>query len=210
MKKLLTIKEMKHGNIIIRALKPGDIDDFLEIELASFYKKILFIFSGSHEAACSIIRSELVENLNTGRYYNAILDRRPVGTIELVTRENSDVYRRSFLQHFKYLGLFRTIKAYCLTFFDVPNLDNKTIYIDNVAVGENHRRKGIASKMLGFAEDHAKENGKSVLKLWVAGENKNAFALYKKAGFSEIMKKSSRSAEKYFGCRDWVFMGKEV
>ena len=201
---------MKNSNITIRSLKPGDIDAFLEIELAAFYKKILFVFSGSPEAARAIVRSELVDNINTGRYYNAISDGRPVGTIELVTKENSEVYRRSFLYHYKFLGFFHTIKAYFLTFFDMPNLDNKTIYIDNVAVGENYRRKGIAGKMLGFAEDYAKENGKSVLKLWVASENKNAFALYKKVGYREILKRSSRSSEKYFGYRDWVFMGKEI
>ena len=201
---------MKLSNITIRSLKPGDIDDFLEIELAAFYKKILFVFSGNQEAARAIVRAELVENINTGRYYNALSDGRPLGTIELVTKESSEVYRRSFLQHYKFLGFFRTIKAYFLTFFDVPNLDNKTIYIDNVAVEENNRRKGIASKMLYFAEDYAKENGKSILKLWVASENKNAVALYRKVGYSAILKKFSRSSEKYFGYRDWLFMGKEV
>lgn len=210
MKKSSIHKEVKHSNIIIRALKPENIDDFLKIELAAFYKKILFIFSGREEAAYSIVRSELVENLDTGRYYNAISDGKPVGTIELVTKENSEVFKRSFYQHYRYLGFFRTIKVYFLNFLDVPNLDSKTIYIDNVAVEENNRRKGIASKMLYFAESYAKENGKSVLKLWVAGKNNNAVALYKKIGFSELVKRSSRSAEKYFGYRDWVFMGKEI
>jgi len=201
---------MNNSNITIRSLKKGDIDYFLKIELAAFYKKILFVFSGDEAAAYAIARSELVENLGTGRYYNAISNGRPVGTIEFVTKENFGVYRRSFFQHYKYLGLIRTIKAYFLTFFDVPNLDNKTIYIDNVAVDEDHRRKGIAGKMLYFAEDYAKEHGKSVLKLWVASKNKGAVSLYKKAGFIEIMKRSSRSSEKYFGYRDWSFMEKEL
>ena len=96
---------MKQNNINIRSLKPGDIDDFLEIELEAFYKKIIFVFSGDPVAARAIVRAELVDNINTGRYYNALSDGRPVGTIEFVSKENSEIYRRSFLYHYKYLGL---------------------------------------------------------------------------------------------------------
>ncbi len=206
----MTYKKAGHSNIIIRGLKPEDIDDYLKIELEAFYEKVLFLFSGREEAAYHILRSGLAGSLFKDRYFNAISKGILVGTIELVTKENSQSYRNSFYQFYKHLGFNRAVKAYFLTFFEIPNLDGKTIYIDNVAVEKNSRRQGIAEKMLYFAEDYAKANGKSVLKLWAASKNINAVALYKKIGFRQLVKRSSRITEKYFGYRDWVFMGKEV
>jgi ribosomal protein S18 acetylase RimI-like enzyme len=64
--------------------------------------------------------------------------------------------------------------------------------------------------MLFFAEDFAKKNGKNALKLWVASKNKNAYSLYKKLGFNQLVVRSSWIAERYTGYRDWIYMKKEI
>jgi len=191
-------------------LKLEDLDNYLKIEFDAFFEKLKFIFSSNKDAAYSIIKSEIIRNINTGRYYNAKIDGKIVGIVEIVTRENIKSYTRNFRTFVKYLGFFRAVKAFILTLLEAPKIDSKTIYIDNVAVDINSRRKGIAKKMLSFVEDFAKRYRKSVLKLWVAGKNKNAYSLYKKLGFTELVKRSSRIAERYTGYRDWIYMKKEI
>ncbi|NQT65996.1 MAG: GNAT family N-acetyltransferase [Actinobacteria bacterium] len=197
-------------NIRISNLKPEDLDSYLKIEFDAFFEKLKFIFGSNKDAAYSIIKSEITANIDTGRYYNAVIDGKIVGIVEIVTRENSKSHTRNFWTFVKYLGFFRAFKAFILTFMETPKLDIKTIYIDNVTVDINSRRKGIAKKMLSFAEDFAKRNGKSALKLWVAGKNKNACSLYKKLGFNQLVARSSRIAERYTGYRDWIYMKKEI
>jgi len=191
-------------------LKLEDLDNYLKIEFDAFFEKLKFIFSSNKDAAYSIIKSEIIRNINTGRYYNAKIDGKTVGIIEIVTRENIKSHNKNFQIYVNHLGFSRAVKAFILTLLEAPKIDSKTIYIDNVAVDINSRRKGIAKKMLSFVEDFAKRYRKSVLKLWVAGKNKNAYSLYKKLGFTELVKRSSRIAERYTGYRDWIYMKKEI
>jgi ribosomal protein S18 acetylase RimI-like enzyme len=203
-------QDINSSNIRISNLKLEDLDSYLKIEFDAFFEKLKFIFSNRKNAAFFIIRSEIAKNIGTGRYYNAKIDDRIVGIIEIVSRENIESHIKKFHNYFKHLGFPRAVKAFTLTAIEIPKLDNRTIYIDNVAVDPNNRRQGIAKKMLSFVEDFAKRYRKSVLKLWVAGKNKNAYSLYKKLGFTELVKRSSWIAERYTGYRDWVYMKKEI
>ncbi|MDD5621748.1 MAG: GNAT family N-acetyltransferase [Actinomycetota bacterium] len=191
-------------------LKPGDLNDYLRIEFDAFYDKLKYIYSNRKKAAMDIVRSEILKNIDTGRYFNAIIDDKIAGIIEIVTIENIKSHTKNFRDYLENLGLQRAIRAFVLTSKEIPRLDNKTIYIDNVAVDAESRRQGVAKKMLSFVEDYARENGKSVLKLWVAHLNKNAYDLYKKFGFVEQVKRSSWITGKYTGYRDWIFMKKEI
>ena len=203
-------QDIIYSNIRISTLKLEDLDSYLKIEFDAFFEKLKFIFSNRKNAAFGIIRSEIAKHIDTGRYYNAIIDDKIVGIVEIVTRENIKSHTKKFQNYFKHLGFYRAVKAFILTAIEIPKLDSKTIYIDNVAVDINSRRKGIAKKMLSFAEDFAKRNGKSALKLWVAGKNKNAYSLYKKLGFNQLVVRSSWIAERYTGYRDWIYMKKEI
>jgi len=197
-------------NIRISNLELENLDSYLKIEFDAFFEKLKFIFSSNKDAAYIIIKSEITANIDTGRYYNATIDGKIVGIVEIVTRENIKSYTRNFRIFVKYLGFFRAVKAFILTFLEAPKIDSKTIYIDNVAVDINSRRKGIAKKMLSFVEDFAKRYRKSVLTLWVTSKNKNAFSLYRKLGFTGLVKRSSWIAERYTGYRDWIYMKKEI
>jgi len=197
-------------DIQIINLKLKDVESYLKIEFDAFYEKLKIMFSNKKEAALNIIRTEISRNIDTGRYYNAKAGGRIVGIIEIVTKENTRRYIKDFRVYFKYLGLTRAVKAILLNFFEVPKLDDGTIYIDNVAVDADNRRKGVANKMLSFTEDYARRHGKDTLTLWVAGANKNAYSLYKKFGFCNVVARSSGIAEKFSGYREWIYMKKEI
>jgi ribosomal protein S18 acetylase RimI-like enzyme len=203
-------QSINSSNIRISNLKLEDLDSYFKIEFDAFFEKLKFIFSNRKNAAFGIIRCEIAKNIDTGRYYNAKIGDRIVGIIEIVSRENIKSHIKKFHNYFKHLGFPRAVKAFTLTAVEIPKLDNRTIYIDNVAVDLNNRGQGIAKKMLSFAEEFAKNNGKNTLTLWVAAGNKNAYRLYKKFGFTELIRRSSGRAERYTGYREWIYMKKEI
>jgi ribosomal protein S18 acetylase RimI-like enzyme len=196
--------------IYISNLELKDIEDYLKIEFDAFYEKLKIMFSNKKEAALNITRAEISNNIDTGRYYSAKSGGRMVGIIEIVTKENTKTYTKSYRTYIKYLGFFRAAKAIFLNLLEVPKLDNSTIYIDNVAVDIDNRRKGVAKKMLSFVEDYAIRYGKDFLTLWVAAANGNAYDLYTKSGFFSVVLRSSGIAEKFSGYRDWIYMKKEI
>jgi len=58
--------------------------------------------------------------------------------------------------------------------------------INNIAVDENFRNKGIASGILNNIISHCKERRVSIMFLEVNEHNKSAIALYTKFGFEKI------------------------
>lgn len=194
----------------MRLLRREDIDDYLTIEFDAFFAKLGRLYGNRRSAAYRIIKAEMKENLDLGRYLNAVYNDRTVGIIELVTKENSRGYRKNFSNYATNLGLIGAVKAYFLTFLDMPSIDSSTIYINNVAVRKDFRRRGVATAMLSYAEYIARSRGKNRLKLWVANDNKTAYMFYRKMGFYQLLFRSSRIAEQYMGYREWVFMCKDV
>jgi len=204
------IKKPKLDDIRMRLLRYGDIDDYLKIEFDAFYPKLSSIYGNRRNAAYNIIKTEIFSNFDSGRFMNALYKDKPVGIIELVTKESSEDYNRNFYTYLKYLGPTGAVRAYFLTFLDMPRLDENTIYLDNIAVDINNRRRGVATNMISFVEDFALNRRKYKLRLWVAQKNSDAYHFYRKSGFKHLMFRSSRIAEKYFGFRDWVYMGKTL
>lgn len=200
----------KIDGIRMRITRYEDIDDYLKIEFDSFYEKIGPVYGNRRDGAYRIMRAEMIDNLDSGRYLNAVHNGKILGIIKIVTRENSKDFRKSFPLYLKHLGLPGAIRTYFLTLLDMPGIDGSTLYIDNVAVEKGSRHRGVATAMLSYTEHIALSRKKNKLTLWVVNENKTAYKLYKKMGFTQLMFRSSRIAERYYGYRDWVFMGKEL
>lgn len=55
--------------------------------------------------------------------------------------------------------------------------------IDEFCVDENHRRQGVATKLVSFIKDYAKEKGFQRLELNMWEFNKDALAFYESVGF---------------------------
>jgi ribosomal protein S18 acetylase RimI-like enzyme len=194
----------------MRLLRYDEIDDYLAIEFDAFFDKLGPLYGNRRRSAYRIIKEEILMNLDLGRYMVAAYKNKPVGIIEIVTRENARGYRKSFPSFFKNLGLAGAVRAYFLTLMDMPTIDKSTIYIDSLAVDKDFRNKGIATSMLSYAEYIAGSRGKDRLSLWVAYDNKAAYDFYNKTGFSPMMFRSSRIAHHYMGYRDWVYMRKDL
>ena len=58
-------------------------------------------------------------------------------------------------------------------------------YLDNIAVFRHHRRKGVATAIIGALEKHAREINSDFLSLEVRRSNWRANDLYFKCGFEE-------------------------
>jgi len=194
----------------MRLLKSDEINDFLAIEFDAFFEKLGPLYGNRRRAAYRIIKEEIGMNLDLGRHLAAVYNDRIVGIIELITKENSRGYRKSFPSFVKNLGFFGAMRAYFFTFLDMPAVDRSTIYINNVAVDKDFRKKGVATAMISYAEYIARSRGKDKLKLWVANDNKAAFSFYRKMGFYQLMFRSSKMAQHYMGYRDWVFMCRDL
>ncbi|WP_057738811.1 GNAT family N-acetyltransferase [Liquorilactobacillus uvarum] len=79
------------------------------------------------------------------------------------------------------IGAFEGEKTIGLAVF--KNQWNKYLYLEDLKVSGEYRRKGVASSLLKFAEEIAKE--KKYKGLWTIGQNNNATAceFYLKYGF---------------------------
>jgi len=60
------------------------------------------------------------------------------------------------------------------------------LHINNIAVGEDKRRKGFAQKMLNELSRYAKMNNSRMMTLEVNENNAPAIAFYKKNGFKQV------------------------
>ncbi len=58
--------------------------------------------------------------------------------------------------------------------------------VENVAVSEKHRRKGLAAKLMELIAEEAVRRGAEQISLEVASKNSAARALYTKAGFVAV------------------------
>ncbi|MEA2016193.1 MAG: GNAT family N-acetyltransferase [Actinomycetota bacterium] len=198
------------SNLKIGVIELHELNSFMDILIEAFFEKLKLIYYHDKYAAYNIIKSEVHRNIKIKRHYAARLNDRVIGILDLVTSDNLKNYSRSLLTYIRYLGFARALKSFTLTRFEIPRLSPKTLYIDNLAVDKNYRNKGIAGKMLLFAEDIARRDDKSALTLWVAADNKNAYNRYKKSGFTDIFIRSFKMLEKYLGYRDWIYMKKEI
>lgn len=88
-------------------------------------------------------------------------------------------------------------------------LDYSHIYdrieIDNIIVAENHRQKGVGTKLMAYLVSVAIQKQAQNITLEVRVSNTPARNLYKKFGFNEIALRKY-----YYGDEDGILMKKEV
>lgn len=91
-------------------------------------------------------------------------------------------------------GFFAFLKSFFKMFFRsiitiyYPRLKKNELFICNLAVFHEYRRKGIASKLLKKTEEIAVKKGMNYLSLYVEIDNDIAIKFYKKYGFKEEKK----------------------
>jgi ribosomal protein S18 acetylase RimI-like enzyme len=69
-----------------------------------------------------------------------------------------------------------------------PGTEDDELFISNLAIFEEYRGRGIATKLLGKAEEMAQEAGLNKLSLYVEIDNTHAKNVYEKIGYREVKK----------------------
>ena len=69
-----------------------------------------------------------------------------------------------------------------------PGTDNDEFFVSNLAIFEEYRGMGIATKLLNKAEEMAAAKGLNKLSLYVETDNHHAKTVYEKRGFQEVKK----------------------
>jgi ribosomal protein S18 acetylase RimI-like enzyme len=84
------------------------------------------------------------------------------------------------------------------------------LIIHRLAVHPGHLGKGIGKNLLRFAEDYAKSNGFSSIRLDVYKNNPGAVSLYKRAGYAERGEVFFPFRKDPYLCLEKVLKGEEI
>ena len=76
------------------------------------------------------------------------------------------------------------------------NRERKFYRIEEFGVDENHRRKGIATALVDFTKEDAKERGYDKIELDMWEFNAGALAFYESVGFKTYRRYMESSVEK--------------
>jgi ribosomal protein S18 acetylase RimI-like enzyme len=83
-------------------------------------------------------------------------------------------------------------------------------YITDVCVRKDQRGRGIAQKLMAYAEEWARQNGRFNLTLWVAAGNTSARHVYEKLGMVKVGQEIGLISGLLFGVPRWVKMSKRL
>jgi ribosomal protein S18 acetylase RimI-like enzyme len=93
---------------------------------------------------------------------------------------------------------------------ELENLAPKTWYVNVVAAYPAHRGKGLGTKLLGLAEDLARETRRDGLSIIVADANVGARRLYERSGYSEIARRAAVKENWDGAANEWVLLVKRI
>ncbi len=107
------------------------------------------------------------------------------GGVKTALEKNMSKYGRNMM---KYMSIPAMIKLmlHSRMFKKLPSIGADEMYIANLAVSPNYRRKGVATALLQKAFAWTKESGLSKTSLLVELENEKAVKAYEKNGFSIV------------------------
>jgi ribosomal protein S18 acetylase RimI-like enzyme len=109
------------------------------------------------------------------------------------------------------IGWPRTIRAAIVLGLLVhARLDDDEGYVEELAVREDHRRRGIGRALLDACETTAASAGKRRSTLWVAGHNDAAVTLYRAMGYRVVRRRRTLRGRLLFGAPIVLLMEKPL
>jgi len=118
-----------------------------------------------------------------------------IATIGLFTRKQHDsTFLDNAIWIWRHYGIRSIIKGLTFEYKLVKAPRKECLYLCHIAVNEAQRGKGIASKLVSFAEQEARSKGIETLSLDVAQKNITAINTYLKLGFKQIRTNHSYNA----------------
>ncbi len=203
----------KNEEIILRAFKPNDLKDVIQIMAYSFGNKFQSMSNLNPESIIGFLTdSGYVDSESFEGYWVAERNRKVVGV--MVLKINNSVKpgsgkRPGYLGLCKKYGFLNVSKfLFGISILKEP-VGKKDCYIDHIAVSPDSRGLGIGSRLLQKAYHYVDETaGLKRLTLFVAGTNTRAIKLYEKEGFRITLKQNSLLTGLIVKERIWYHMAK--
>jgi ribosomal protein S18 acetylase RimI-like enzyme len=184
----------------------ADLAGVITLALGDKYRPALG--RAAARAATALVRRDIGLG-GASRYLVGELDGRLAGGVRLVLASDSDQgYRQAMARE---IGWLRTVRA--ATVFGLlgeGRLSDDEGYIDELAVAEWARRRGVARALLEACEREARRAGKRRLTLWVTMNNGAARTLYEVAGFRDARRRRWLVGRLLFRAPGAVFMEKRL
>ncbi len=171
---------------------------------------------GSKKRALEVLSSFFEKRTNRLSYqysYIAQIEGNPAGLLLILP--GSRLMRANLATAVQVFSVYRFAEIAELVKRTIHMIDEEKaakdeLYVGNVAVSPQFRRRGIGHKLLEFAENFAIENEMKKLSLMVEIENSAAIALYEKYGFLEKEKYLNPDHLQETGSLGSVKMVKEI
>ncbi len=148
-------------NLVLRIATLDDIDSLVELwwESAHYHEELepRFQYASDAAKATKEFMSKQIQSENSG-YWVAQNEDAIIGYIEAMVSERPPIF-----------------------------VHRRTGHIGSIYVKTEARRKGIGNALWNLAREWLAEKGVPTISLWVASQNPEALAFWKKFEFSEIM-----------------------
>ncbi|GMQ58349.1 GNAT family N-acetyltransferase [Vallitalea sediminicola] len=202
------------NELIIRSFKTEDKKDISKIYLDGFNSKVKKLLDLPDERKNDFLDDFgiLGTHYKEG-YFIAEIDGDIIGLMLLrwVGQERQKNTQPKFFLLVKKYGLISTLKTMAKLILMNHNPKKGEIYIDNIAVSEKARGLGIGSILIDKAFDTAMSmNGIDKVSLAVIEDNPKAHKLYKRLGFKDVHKITTRMGKWAVGVYQYTEMEKVI
>ncbi len=203
------MKEM--DNLIIRDFQCTDLRQVANIEASSFRDELLRLVRLSDYRMVDF----LIETGDTFPYpfQGYIVAEKNGELLGLMTLRWPKQYRPKvrfqIVKVFRY-GWLTTLKVLVMRYLFSEKPSKGACHVAEIAVKQQARGKGIATKLLDYGKEIALNNELTRYTLHVDAANDAAFNLYKKLGFKIVKRRRSLIARWLLGVKEWYFMSQDL
>jgi ribosomal protein S18 acetylase RimI-like enzyme len=195
--------------LVIRDFKPEDLREVASLLASSFREMIVKIADLPQEKMVDfIIDTGDVFPYAAPGYVVAEKNGEILGLMRLSwlkQKKPKVAYRiSSFLRY----GWLTTAKLLIMRYLFPEKPRKGDCHVNEIAVLEKARRRGVATRLLRYGQQIALENGLTRYTLNVDSENSPAYNLYKKMGFKIERKQRNLIARWILDEKEWYFMSR--
>ncbi len=185
--------------VTIREATAADAEEVGRLLAAGLADKYGPAYGGKSVEAITAIARAAADPAREGSYLVAICDEVCAGVAYLGTDGQGAPVIRPLISALGPLRAARATLVLAAFAKGVPARDEATL--DELAVADDFRRRGIGTALIEECARRAGEAGRSRLGLWVTGDNIGAQALYLTAGFEVVRRRRWPTGRLLFGAR---------
>ena len=194
---------------MVRRARESDADGVARIVAAALHAKYRPALGRAAERGIAALMRHDLREVPTSRHWVAEADGALAGAVHLVLGRDPDLGVARALAGA--VGWPVTIRALAvLSMLASGHIADDEAYIDELAVAEWARRRGIARALLARCERDARLARKARLTLWVTIDNAAARRLYEAAGFREARRRRWIAGRLLFRSPGAVFMERRL